>query len=182
MGLLDDAIREHLELKRRRGAEPGEIARVEREALEPDFGEEQVGWHGHLDGETDLPVEAFEGDDSGELAGIGAVPADDPEAESAERAHGPYFSTVGQETAELDMRTVLDEDLDAPAGVAPAGPVAARPARDVSSRESPEADSLEWEVPWSEPPLDGEVDEESDFQGGAGGHEHQEHQERLSFE
>jgi hypothetical protein len=33
MGLLDDAIREHLELKRRRGADPGEVARQEGEAL-----------------------------------------------------------------------------------------------------------------------------------------------------
>jgi hypothetical protein len=33
MGLLDDAIREHLELKRRRGADAGEIAREEEEAL-----------------------------------------------------------------------------------------------------------------------------------------------------
>ena len=33
MGLLDDAIREHLELKRRRGADPGEVARQESEAL-----------------------------------------------------------------------------------------------------------------------------------------------------
>jgi hypothetical protein len=33
MGLLDDAIREHLELKRRRGADPGEVERQEREAL-----------------------------------------------------------------------------------------------------------------------------------------------------
>ena len=45
MGLLDDAIREHLELKRRHGADPGEIERQEREALgapptpeEPDEG------------------------------------------------------------------------------------------------------------------------------------------------
>jgi hypothetical protein len=35
MGLLDEAIREHLELKRRRGADPAEIARQEREALGP---------------------------------------------------------------------------------------------------------------------------------------------------
>jgi hypothetical protein len=35
MGLLDDAIREHLELKRLRGADPSEIARAEREALGP---------------------------------------------------------------------------------------------------------------------------------------------------
>ena len=35
MGLLDDAIREHLELQRRRGADPAEIERSEREALGP---------------------------------------------------------------------------------------------------------------------------------------------------
>jgi len=35
MGLLDDAIREHLDLKRKRGADPTEIERLEREALGP---------------------------------------------------------------------------------------------------------------------------------------------------
>jgi hypothetical protein len=35
MGLLDDAIREHLELKRRRGADPTEVSREETEALGP---------------------------------------------------------------------------------------------------------------------------------------------------
>jgi hypothetical protein len=35
MGLLDEAIREHLELKRRAGADAGEVARQEREALGP---------------------------------------------------------------------------------------------------------------------------------------------------
>jgi hypothetical protein len=35
MGLLDDAIREHLELKRRHGADPQEVARQEDEALGP---------------------------------------------------------------------------------------------------------------------------------------------------
>ncbi|HEY6762943.1 MAG TPA: hypothetical protein VI318_25805 [Baekduia sp.] len=35
MGLLDDAIREHLDLKRRRGADPSEIAREEADALGP---------------------------------------------------------------------------------------------------------------------------------------------------
>jgi hypothetical protein len=33
MGLLDDAIREHLELKRQHGADPDEVSRQEREAL-----------------------------------------------------------------------------------------------------------------------------------------------------
>ena len=35
MGLLDDAIREHLELKRRHGASDEEIERAEQEALAP---------------------------------------------------------------------------------------------------------------------------------------------------
>ncbi|MGZ6709756.1 MAG: hypothetical protein ACXVFN_22795, partial [Solirubrobacteraceae bacterium] len=35
MGLLDDAIREHLELKRRHGADPSEVQRIESEALSP---------------------------------------------------------------------------------------------------------------------------------------------------
>jgi hypothetical protein len=35
MGLLDDAIREHLDLKRRRGGDPVEIERAEQEALGP---------------------------------------------------------------------------------------------------------------------------------------------------
>jgi hypothetical protein len=35
MGLLDDAIREHLELMRLRGADPTDIARAESEALGP---------------------------------------------------------------------------------------------------------------------------------------------------
>ncbi len=35
MGLLDDAIREHLELKRQHGADPSELERAEQEALGP---------------------------------------------------------------------------------------------------------------------------------------------------
>src|SRR3954447_9044834 len=35
MGLLDDAIRDHLELKRRHGADPSEVARQEQEAFGP---------------------------------------------------------------------------------------------------------------------------------------------------
>jgi hypothetical protein len=35
MGLLDEAIKEHLELKRRHGADPTEVARLEHEALGP---------------------------------------------------------------------------------------------------------------------------------------------------
>ena len=35
MGLLDDAIREHLELKRRHGADPADVSRLEQDAFGP---------------------------------------------------------------------------------------------------------------------------------------------------
>jgi hypothetical protein len=41
MGLLDDAIREHLELKRRRGADASELARLEHDAFGPVRGAER---------------------------------------------------------------------------------------------------------------------------------------------
>jgi hypothetical protein len=85
MGLLDDAIREHLELKRRRGADPGEVAREQHEALdtshEPHPVEEQVA-----------DLEAVGGDDA-----IGA-------------AISSHDEVVAGETAELDMEAVLAED------------------------------------------------------------------------
>ncbi|MBV9804103.1 MAG: hypothetical protein JO130_12965 [Solirubrobacterales bacterium] len=51
MGLLDDAIREHLDLKRRRGADPTEIERAEREALGP------VRRGPELTGEEQAPIQ-----------------------------------------------------------------------------------------------------------------------------
>ncbi len=77
MGLLDDAIRDHLDLKRRRGADPAEVERAEREALGPvrrapvepaegeltlgpptsedEFvGDEHVEWDEHFEAATEL--------------------------------------------------------------------------------------------------------------------------------
>jgi hypothetical protein len=103
MGLLDDAIREHMELKRLHGADPSVLARQEQDALGPVVleDEEQAfedGGGGHEialkdDGHGDLP-----GDESGP---------------SAAHSAGSDFANVGQETAELDMRTVLDEQHEA---------------------------------------------------------------------
>jgi len=110
MGLLDDAIREHLELKRRSGADPGEIAHKEHEALAPVFPDEEA---------IVLEEPPHEADD---------VPGEQSD-----------FAHVGQETAELDMSEVLDEERPQPS----AAPAPARPAPVTS--ESP-ADSLEWEL------------------------------------
>lgn len=70
MGLLDDAIREHLELLRRRGADPTEIARAEAEALSPPVREVA---------EAEVSVE-----DDDLLAGTEPVPAPEPEEEIEE--------------------------------------------------------------------------------------------------
>jgi hypothetical protein len=56
MGLLDDAIREHLELKRRRGADPDEIARLQDEAL----GDPRSGEFARPGGEPPEPAEPVE--------------------------------------------------------------------------------------------------------------------------
>src|SRR3954465_3370866 len=64
MGLLDDAIRDHLELKRRHGADPSEVARQEQEAFGP-----------ARDESPDSPagdVEPFDAEDEDEPRGGGA--------------------------------------------------------------------------------------------------------------
>ncbi len=103
MGLLDEAIREHMELKRLRGADPGEVARQERDALGPVVrgeGREEAG--------------AF-GEREGELADDAGASADDEHRGYADEEDHPAresdFAHIGQETAELDMRAVLDGRL-----------------------------------------------------------------------
>jgi len=151
MGLLDEAIREHLELKRRGGADPGEIARKEHEALAPVF----------PDGEA-VSTDAAE-----PPAGEDPTAADVPPAVEVEAVGDPAisgseesdFSHVGQETAELDMQAVLDEE-PAPSGSALA-----------------EQDSLEWEMPG-----DGERHSDATVGELGGPTEQVPGQERMSFE
>lgn len=68
MGLLDDAIREHLDLKRRRGADPTEVARMEQEALGPVRRERE-------------PAEAEADDQLGHEAAQAAAPPPEAHAE-----------------------------------------------------------------------------------------------------
>jgi hypothetical protein len=72
MGLLDDAIREHLELKRRHGADPDEVSRQEREAL-------------------GAPVRGEFAKPAGEQPDEGDEPAEPPEPGSGEVADVPEF-------------------------------------------------------------------------------------------
>jgi len=111
MGLLDEAIREHLELKRRRGAAPALVAREEQQALGPVRGGEPAVEDVRDTANADLTVDA--------------APRGEDRSDASTHAHAEGLSSIGQETAELDMRTVLDEEPDE--GVAPVGPVAVEP-------------------------------------------------------
>ena len=92
MGLLDDAIREHLELKRRRGADPGEVAREEHEVLD-----------------TPSSSPSADAEDGGAL---GEHFPEDPGLEEAV-ASAPAHEV--QETEELDMEPLLgDEPIGIP--------------------------------------------------------------------
>jgi hypothetical protein len=92
MGLLDEAIREHLELQRRRGADPGEIARAESAALTPVLEREHA--------EAPAEPEPEPGAPEPELG---------PAEPSATEPEPGDFPPSPQETVEIDMRGVLDE-------------------------------------------------------------------------
>jgi hypothetical protein len=94
MGLLDDAIREHLELKRLRGADSGEVARLEQEALGPIRGTQP---HPEDHDDDDLDVVDVPAALAEELADA------DVQAEDV--------ADTRQETAELDMQMYM-EDVD----------------------------------------------------------------------
>ena len=106
MGLLDDAIREHLELKRRRGADPAEIERDEQEALGP------VRRAPEEDEES--PLEPAQHAENGDYEPEGDEPWDDPFAEESEAlADEPEpFDSEGEPFA--DEHSPLDDDDDDP--------------------------------------------------------------------
>src|SRR5690349_19251600 len=97
MGLLDDAIREHLELKRRHGADPNEVSRQEREALGAPVRGEFAKPAGEQDEGEEPAVEAPEPDEDAPAAEVADVPEFDeppempgePEPEPSEIAARP---------------------------------------------------------------------------------------------
>jgi hypothetical protein len=134
MGLLDDAIREHLDLKRRRGADPSEIAREESEALGPvrrdapedepagsyaDYEPAALDEPGAVYDDHD-PAPVFEDDDR-------PVPAEPPRAhdapyaeredESATPPHGdPLAHEQTREFSATELGDALGREDEAPAG------------------------------------------------------------------
>jgi hypothetical protein len=162
MGLLDEAIREHLELKRRSGADASVVEREEQEALAPVPPED--GLAGFEDHEA-----AFEYDDE-ELPAY-AVAAELPVAGEGNGSAPSFADLVDagqQDTAELDMQAAMDAEVASAATVPPhAAPNGGSWATPYAGRQS-EEDSLEWELP-------GDREREPPPQNIPG-------QERLSFE
>jgi hypothetical protein len=118
MGLLDDAIREHLELKRRRGADPAEVARAQREALDPVSdracsADPELSTEEHsLEAQVATEGAGF-ASEAREPAAHATATEDAPSSElSVDTRHvdgGEEHATL-EETAELDMNSVLEDE------------------------------------------------------------------------
>jgi hypothetical protein len=154
MGLLDDAIRQHLELKRLHGADPQEVARQEDEALGPIGGQEP-------DRDDAAPAERAEAPPAADEIEpeeppvpyeppAAEVEAEEPEPPpvAPEPAEEPDFD-VQQPTIEFSVEDDVPED-------APAATEEAKPADELEEtpeflQETPEHDRLWFE---QKPPRD----------------------------
>jgi len=153
MGLLDEAIREHLELKRRRGADPSAVARQEREALTDAYAEEpadvapaadDVGAH--------FSDEIPEQEDSGWVSPERDVETAPVAAYSEEHRLGREppaedLAHDSQETAELDMKAVLEEGPSVTDSASPVGPISEPDPADTSETAMHVDEALGWEMP-----------------------------------
>jgi len=111
MGLLDEAIREHLELKRRQGADPNEVQRMEGEALgpprvEPAPQDEPAAAEHHDEAPAPEAVQTGPAPPSGRVVG-GAVSMDDYLVEHPHPEPRPAAPSPSEAGAEAD--DVLEE-------------------------------------------------------------------------
>jgi hypothetical protein len=134
MGLLDDAIREHLELKRLRGADPGVVAREEQDALGP------VPRHG----------EATYGDEADDAPGATHEDEAFPTPDVASIVDPVDSGSVGQETVEINMEAELASEGDFDPSSTADRDARANPVSHPASARAISDESLEWEVPAGE--------------------------------
>jgi hypothetical protein len=107
MGLLDDAIRDHLQLKRLRGADPGVLDRAQREALDPAVGAEETEFVADIQSSADDGMVTEADSPNMTVPWTATTPVATPVG-----ASGADSADVAQETAELDMRKVFGEGED----------------------------------------------------------------------
>lgn len=157
MGILDDAIREHLELKRQHGARDSEIQELEDQAFgppsrpgDPDFPEHPAAGDEHAGGNGGPAAEAA----------VAGPPADVESPPPAPESPAVEIGSVGQNTEPFDAATAAG----APAGEA--APVEEAPAPEESGGGQLFDQALDEEVGGDEldlgvEDLDLELDEES---------------------
>ena len=140
MGLLDDAIRDHLELKRRRGADPGEVAREQSEAFPTAPAGRPLSLEGYPPSAVVTP-EAIAASASRRtdrvVPGLGAP----GESGLPDGAH------VDQDTAEFDMALVLSESPEALADEFPPARKLIVESSSGSAASKLQDDALEWDFP-----------------------------------
>jgi hypothetical protein len=150
MGLLDDAIREHLDLKRRRGGDPTEIARLEHEALGP------VRREPEPPPENEAPAAAAPPDEPAAAVEqpVDPAPVEQPDPRHSDIVHQPTTEFhVDDEHHEAD-----DLFADEPAEPAPATDTAEDVLEETPEflQETPEHDRLWFE---QRPPRDFDFDD-----------------------
>jgi len=153
MGLLDDAIRDHLELKRRRGADPTEMERLEREALGPvRRGPQEAGADEPVASPypDEAPAEWSEEAAAAEPDAVSAPAYDEVEAEAPTNGDGGLFDHQADEPsprsetppptpgARLEEPPAPPVEVAPPAPEAPSGPLPA--AEDYLGQETAEYD------------------------------------------
>jgi hypothetical protein len=160
MGLLDDAIREHLELKRRHGASPEEVERQEQEALGP----ARRGEFARPEPEPELAEEELPADEpppaeeaAVEEAAVEASPVAPPPVPTEEPAPAaePWLDEPDEVPAEdaLEHRAAPEEE-EAPPPAVPGGEDVLEETPEFL-QETPEHDRLWFE---QKPPRDFDFD------------------------
>jgi hypothetical protein len=181
MGILDEAIREHLELKRRRGATDSELQRLEDEAFglpsrpgEPDFPEHEGGEPAEQSGNglarEDAVAEASVAPESHVPPlpeGERSEPAGESDEQDAAEAQTAIYDPGGGEleVGELDLEGEVEEPAREPvAPEEPLDPEASEPpieALDTVEHELSEHDAEPGAAP-SEEPLPEQASESQD--------------------
>ncbi|MFL5820688.1 MAG: hypothetical protein ACJ76S_08405 [Solirubrobacteraceae bacterium] len=115
MGLLDNAIRDHLELKRQHGADPTELARLEREALGPPVRE------------TQEVLTAAARPAAGAPAGPDTTAEEPLSTPEAEPVVGGPSAEPGEPTVAFDAEQAMAEEANGSAGVSAPAPPTAEP-------------------------------------------------------
>jgi hypothetical protein len=162
MGILDQAIREHLELKRSRGATDSELQRMEDEAFGPPS----------RPGEPDFPEQEGE---TTELSGNG-VGREEPVVEATEApppAEGEQDQ--GEPEPELgDLDLELDEEVPADEPPLPETSPESREPQDTAAPEAPieSLDTVEHPLPEE---VEDETDDERSAEDDPGEHDPGEH-------